>query len=349
MANTYNPIISKEDLPRWRLFQRRPVPEPGIAIVLSGDGQPLVTIETGERGLTNGELLWGKYNRLCKVDIGEHSLSFQCSLPCETDAFDFYAEVNLICSVKKPALIVQRNITDARQFLEPLIIDIMRRTSRKYKVEESGEAERTITRKVEEEVEDSGFKLNRFTLKLSLETETRERIRERKHIQETIVTEKAKIEGTIEIEKIKQELEIQRSQFEIERTKIRMDFYGPIIQAGNWQLLASQLASSPQDVALIMDMIKQQQLMDRNDKIQLLKILIETDSLEGTQLGDSGKRLLQELTGLSEQSLPALKPEFTNNANVEIVDKTENDINAEIVDKTENEIVDSTPDEFKRE
>ncbi|MEH1970476.1 hypothetical protein [Nostoc sp.] len=46
MANTYNPIVSKEAL-RWGLLQRRPVPEPGTALVFAGDGQPLLTITQG--------------------------------------------------------------------------------------------------------------------------------------------------------------------------------------------------------------------------------------------------------------------------------------------------------------
>ena len=35
MTDTYNPILSKEDIKRWGLLQKRPTPEPGIALVLS--------------------------------------------------------------------------------------------------------------------------------------------------------------------------------------------------------------------------------------------------------------------------------------------------------------------------
>lgn len=353
MADTYDPILSKEELGRWRLFQSRPVPEPGIALVLSGDGQPLVTLKAGDRGLTNGELLWGKYNRLYKVDIGEHSLSFQCKLPCETDAFDFHAEVKLTCSVSKPELIVQRNIRDVRQLLEPLIIEVMRRISRKYKVEESGEAERAISRKVEEEVDDAGFKLNRFALTLSLEQEARQRIREKKDIQEKVEIEKTKlqgnleleknkIQGDLELEKFKQQLEMQRLESEMELKKVRMAFYGPIIQSGNWQLLAAQLSSNPQDVIILREMmgrIREQQQIDRHDKMLLLSAALEKGDLEQWKVGEFAKHLLEELTGIPEKSFAALQSSPTQNAEL-ITDESE--------DKTSNSVPEE-PDEFKED
>ena len=68
MTSTYNPIISKEEIPRLRLFQPRPMPEPGIALVLFREGQPLVTLWPGDR-LTAGEVRWGNYKMIYKIDI----------------------------------------------------------------------------------------------------------------------------------------------------------------------------------------------------------------------------------------------------------------------------------------
>ncbi|MBC6479961.1 MAG: hypothetical protein GDA56_21435 [Hormoscilla sp. GM7CHS1pb] len=254
------------------------------------------------------------------------------------DAFDFHAEVKLICSVRQPALIVQRQITDVRQLLEPLIIDVMRRTSRNYKVEESGAAECAISRKVEEEVSDVGFKLNRFTLTLSLEEEARERIRKKKTIQEEAELKKTAIQVSIEVGALEQKEKMQREKFEMELKQQRMKFYGPIRESQNWQLLASLLTDSPQDIAVIMETIKQQQLIDRNDKMRTLQMLLEADALEGTQVVDVARNLLQELTGLPEQSRAELESGSTKNTEL-IAGETEDDP----------EDTSSIPEEFARD
>ncbi|MFB2891602.1 hypothetical protein ACE1CI_01530 [Aerosakkonemataceae cyanobacterium BLCC-F50] len=340
MSDTYNPILTKEELGRWRIFQQRPVPEPGTALVFFGEGQTLVSIIQGQKGLTGGEMFWGKYNLLYKVDMSEHPLSFRCDLPCKTDAFDFHAEVKFNCLVHDPEMIVRRNVTDVRKILEPLIIEVMRNMSREYEVEQSGIAEREIGDRVKKEVYDVGFQLNRFTLTLSLEQETRDRIREKKRIQETTELEKINIQGMLELEKEKQKLAMQREQFEIERMKLKIDFYGPIIQAGNWQLLTMQLIQRPEDVAVIAEAINQQKQIERDHQIKMLKMLLDADALEGSQIGEVGKRLLQGLIGLTEQSTPALESRILNNSEslkVSEIEKTDNGTSSSEV-----------PEEFRR-
>ena len=88
MTNSFNPILGKEDIPRLRLFRPRPTPEPGVALFFFQPGQPLVTLWPGQR-LTAGEVSWGNFKAIYKVDVTERALQFNCTLPCESDAFDF--------------------------------------------------------------------------------------------------------------------------------------------------------------------------------------------------------------------------------------------------------------------
>lgn len=270
MADTYNPIIGKEPVPRLRLFQPRPTPEPGIALVLFREGHPLVILWPGDR-LTAGEVSWGNYKILYKVDITEHSFDFDCTLPCKSDAFDFHAGVQVTCAVDDPAVIVARNVTDARAVLEPLIISAMRSISRDYDVEKSGAAERAITQAVESAAYNVGLKIYRFMVKLSLEEEARANIRKRR-----------------------------LDNWEIERTKLKMDFYLPLIQGEHWALLAVHLANHPEDVATVAKMVRDQREADMDRKVKLLEKMLAEGVVDGFQIFPEGavpslRRLIEEI------------------------------------------------------
>ncbi len=281
MTDTYNLIIAKEEIPRLRLFKPRPTPEPGVALVLFREGHPLVTLWPGDR-LTAGEVRWGNYKIIYKVDVTEHSFGFDCTLPCESDAFDFQAGAQVTCSVDDPAIIVERNITDARVALEPLIIGTMRSISREYDVEESAAAERAIAEAVEREAYNVGLKLNRFVVKLSLEEDARAHIRKLRQI-----------ERDKERERKEAELERQRDELEMERMRMKMGFYSPLIKEGQWQLLALQLTNHPEDVAAVAQMLSQQRQAEMDRQLKTLKIMLEEDALEGFQVEEAGKRVLQ--------------------------------------------------------
>lgn len=292
MSGTNNLIIGKES-PRLRLFHPRPVPEPGTALVLYREGQPLITLWPGDR-LTSGEVAWGNYRSIYKVDITEHSFSFNCTLPCRGEAFEFHAQVNVTYSVENPSLVVERNITDARAVLEPLIINTMRNISRRYEVEQSAEAEKAIIESVREESKKygTGLKLVRFVVELSLEEDAR------KHRRQVRQIKRAK-----EIERAQAELERQRIMLEKERTQMKMDFYGPLIREGQWQLLALYLANHPDDVATIEQIIRQHRQAEIENQLRALKIMLEEDAIEGWQVEavegwqteEIGKRLLRRL------------------------------------------------------
>ncbi len=281
MAETYNPILGREEISGLRLFQPRPKPEPGIALVLFKEGQPLVTLRLGDR-LTAGEVRWGGYKTVYKIDVTEHSFHFNCNLPCSSDAFDFLAEAKVTYAVDDPAMIVKNNTTDARSVLEPLITDTMRSISRDYDVEQSAAAERAIIDAVKNEAYDVGFNLNRFVVKLRLEDDARTHIRSLKQI-----------DRDKEREKKAAELTLQRDQLELERQKMKLAFYGPLIEKGQWQLLALQLSNNPEDVATVADMLRQQRQGEADRQLAALKIMLQEGALEGFQLEDAGKRVLQ--------------------------------------------------------
>jgi hypothetical protein len=279
MAENYNPIIGREEISGLRLFQSRPKPEPGIALVLFKEGQPLVTLWPGDR-LTAGEVRWGGYKAVYRVDVTEHTFDFNCTLPCRGDAFDFLAEVRVTYIVSDPGVIVKRNTTDARDVLKSSILETMRRISRKFDVDESDTAETAIIEAIKNENYDVGFKVNRFVAELSLEKEERDYIRKQRDIKRS------------------EDLEGQSLKKKIKLTKMKMDFYGPLIEKGDWQMLVLRLSESPEDVASVMQvmqMMSQQRQAETHRQLEIMKIMLEGGALEGFQLEETGKRVLKSL------------------------------------------------------
>jgi hypothetical protein len=283
MVNTYNPILGKETFPRIRIFQPHPMPEPGVALVLYREGQNLVILRPGDR-LTAGETRWGDYKTLYKVDVTEHAISITTTLPCNSDAFEFHADVQLTCCVDNPKTIIERNVTDAREVLEPLIMKTMRNISRNFEVEDSAAAENALIDYVLKAAVtyDVGLKINRFVVKLSLEADAREHLRKLRQIER----EKEREKKTAELDKLKDELVIERKKF-------KMEFYAPLIREGHWQLLALQLSDHPEDIAAVAQMLSQQRQADMENQLKALKIMLEEDVIEGFQIEDAGKRVLQ--------------------------------------------------------
>lgn len=280
MADIFNPILAKEELPRLRLFRPRPTPEPGVALVFFQPGQRLFALWPGQQ-LTAGEVSWGNYKTLYKVDVTEHSLRFDCVLPCYSDAFDFQASIQATIAVNDPAKIVERNVTDAIGALKPLLIGVMRRISRRHDVDDSAEAEREITEAVLSAKYDVGLALKRFVIELSLEQDARAHIRSLRQIARSL-----------EREKEEAALHEQRQAQELERIRARMDFYGPFIEQGQWQMLALHLSNHPEDVQGVLQHLRQQHQTERDHQLQALKIMLDEDAIEGFQIEEASKRVL---------------------------------------------------------
>ncbi|MCB8952422.1 MAG: hypothetical protein H6650_10450 [Ardenticatenales bacterium] len=291
--SSYKPILSEENSPGWNLFQSVPSPEPGVALVLYREGHSLTTLLPGSR-LTAGEIRWGKYRKIYRVDVSTHTFSFNTTLPCQSDAFNFNASAQVTCSVNDPALIVTHRVTDAEAVLTDLIIKTMRDISRQFDVERSKDAEQAIDRVLESQTYDIGIVLHRVIVRLTLEEDARTYIRRlRQYDRDAVLVER------------EAQLQQQKDELEQKYLKSKMSFYGPLIEQGQWQLLALQLANNPNDVPAIIQMIDSQRQLEMKQQLEVLKFMLEEDVLDGFQLESVGKRALQKLVdGLGVNFLP---------------------------------------------
>jgi hypothetical protein len=142
-TETYNPILSKEALPRRRFGTPALRPDTGVALVLFRRGVRATVIWPGDR-LTLGENLWGGYTDVYKVDVATHRVAFEHPLPCQGDTHAFPAAFRMTCSVADPVAIVDRQIHDAADVLKAMIDHRVRNLSRRFQLDQVADAERAI-------------------------------------------------------------------------------------------------------------------------------------------------------------------------------------------------------------
>ncbi len=120
--------------------------------------------------------------------------------------------------------------------------------------------------------------------------------------------ERAKVarEGALRLQRAEIEAEVQRhesrlrAEIEIERLGMYTQLYAPLIEQGDWGLLALQLAQSsdPDAIAKVVRMVREQRDADLDRQLATLKLLLEQDALEGAQIAQiasEGKQVLERL------------------------------------------------------
>lgn len=286
-----NPILGKEEFPKISFFKPKPSSEPGVALVLYRDNGSSMALQPGHT-LTSGDIAWGNYKGFYRVDVAEHNFYFQVSLPCERDAFSFEANVDVTYYIAHPNIIVDRQIKDPEAVIKTHLIEVMRTISRKYTTKDSEKAEKAINREFGSGMLVSGIAATKIISDLRLDAKAQEHLRQLEEIDNEKIRQKAE-----------HDLNLMRDQFEIERQKMKMEFYTPLIQQGQWQLLALHLAQNPGDVATIANLINQQRKIDFDNQLSALKAFLDGDVIEGFQVEGVAKQVLQRLVdnlGVSE-------------------------------------------------
>lgn len=278
-----NPILSKEQFPALSLFKPRPTGEPGVALVLYRDGGTSIALSPGQK-LTASDIAWGNYKGYYRIDVAEHRYTFQVSVPCDKDAFNFQAEVNVTYRIDDPKDIVDKQVQDTEIILKTEIVRRIRSISRRYNAKQSEAAEDSINEILSKGLKASGILASKISVDLQLEDASKQHLRDLQTIDDN------------KVRQIKEhELLTLNDKLDIERQKIKMEFYGPLIKEGQWQMLAFQLSKNPNDVATIINAISNQRQLEFNQQLQMLKAMLDGDVIEGWQMEDISKQVLHRL------------------------------------------------------
>ncbi|MFD3723979.1 hypothetical protein [Streptomyces sp. NPDC058671] len=140
-AQTYDPVTSYEELPKWRLTSPVRPPQPGRALVLVRDSGPSLTIRSGEEIPSSR---FGAYSGMFTVDMTEHRLVLDIPLLSRDPTFSFRSRVDLVCRVADPAQVVSRGIRDMSATLFDYLRKTLREVARDYDIAEFHQAERAL-------------------------------------------------------------------------------------------------------------------------------------------------------------------------------------------------------------
>ncbi|MEU2117180.1 hypothetical protein ABZ567_16345 [Streptomyces sp. NPDC016459] len=140
-AQTYDPVTSYEELPKWRLTSPVRPPRPGRALVLVRDSGPSLTIRSGEEIPSSR---FGAYSGMFTVDMTEHRLVLDIPLLSRDPTFSFRSRVDLVCRVADPAQVVSRGIRDMSATLFDYLRKTLREVARDYDIAEFHQAERAL-------------------------------------------------------------------------------------------------------------------------------------------------------------------------------------------------------------
>lgn len=149
MELTYDPVLDRQPVPRWRLVNPLRPPAPGRALVLVPDKGAALTVLPGEE---IPAARFGSYQSVYTVDLSEHRLILDIPLLSRDATFSFRSRVDVVCRVAEPAEIVARGIRDMSGALYGHLRKMLREVAREYDIAEFHEAERALNASV------SGFR-----------------------------------------------------------------------------------------------------------------------------------------------------------------------------------------------
>ncbi|MEO0408908.1 MAG: hypothetical protein AAF289_16315, partial [Cyanobacteria bacterium P01_A01_bin.135] len=316
MVETYQPILTKEDVRTRSLLRRRLVPEGSEVIVLYRDGQAPLVIKPADKIPPRADLLFGNYRWLYKVNVGHHIWRFSLQLRSRTAAFKFQAEVTLSCCVDDPVTVIERfsGQTDVCQLLQSRVFELMEAVSSAYDIHDDSSAAAALRDRFEHPIGETGFVLELVSLQLTSEDPITELLRERTLIQltsrkqvtlmgETANLERTSLEQSIEMEQVRGRLDEVRQQ----RLERKVQLYAKLLETDSLGLLALQLAQNPDDITAVSHLLAQQPHTELQQKLNLLKAVTEENGADGKPLDDAEKQVIQRLVGLAEAARPALR------------------------------------------
>ncbi|GAB7102750.1 hypothetical protein JCM4814A_10640 [Streptomyces phaeofaciens JCM 4814] len=165
---TYDPILSSDDVPKWRLTDPLRPPAPDRALVLVRDSGPSLTVRSGEEIPSSR---FGAYRSVFTVDMTEHRLVLDIDVPSRDHTFSFRSRVDLVCRVADPAKVVERGIRDMSGALYGYLRKTLRTVARDYDIAEFHEAEIALNSALTSFGGDDAVRLRNIQIELLVDEE----------------------------------------------------------------------------------------------------------------------------------------------------------------------------------
>ncbi|OIJ85893.1 hypothetical protein BIV25_42355 [Streptomyces sp. MUSC 14] len=165
---TYDPVLSSDDVPKWRLVNPLRPPAPGRALVLVPGSGPALTIRSGEE---IPSARFGSYRSVFTVDMTEHRLILDIPLLSRDPTFSFRSRVDLVCRVADPAQVVTRGIRDMSGALYGHLRKRLQSVAREHDIAEFHETEMALNAALAPFGGDDAIRLRNIQIELLVDEE----------------------------------------------------------------------------------------------------------------------------------------------------------------------------------
>ncbi|AHI01026.1 hypothetical protein [Kutzneria albida] len=251
----YTPILSDRPVGRLELLVGMPPVSSRVARVFVLDSGELVEHSVRHQPTTR-ELLRHRFRTLYEVDLAKHVTQIEAELPSKGDMFAFRATIDLIWCVREACKVVRDGITDIREAVTPLLLARLRGVTRNYGIGESEAAEAAANEALGDRTLGTEFGLAvRAFVRLTMDAPSLEQA----------------------------------------ETNRRVAHFHAIINSGDFNQFALQLAIRPDDIGSVVTSLFNGRDSHRKALFDFVTRLLESGALDRWQVDDHVRTSLQWL------------------------------------------------------
>lgn len=282
----FRPFIAEHPT-QWMVLLPRSRAGIATVVVTRTSGPSLLG---GDRGPHRWSLFWRR-GSLYEIDLGLYHTAFEVELPSQVDLFSFRAHVAVEWRVCDAVRVVKDHVWDVREALRPALVALLAQDTRMFRVDQVYEAERAVAAALHgnDIGEDYGLK-TRLRVRLSADPGAAAHAAARRALQQKI-----EIEGL--------QFDHRRLQEANEETVVRsrMRLYREIIEAGDVDQFALQLARNPEEVAAVVRMVREVRQEDHRQVTSFLTSLLESGAIDRWEVKDTVQTALEWLQESSDR------------------------------------------------
>jgi hypothetical protein len=241
-----------------------------------------------------------------EVDLGLHRTVIEEDLPSKDHAGAFHALINVQWRVFDPSAVVRHQVLDIKETLSANLLRRARGIAREFSIGEITAAEDKINDQLGgvaidvtasagiEQAMLEATDLGCLGAEYGLWTRVITHLALDKEATQHNTT-MMRLNWAIEEEKAEQDLRLLQNQNQQKIMTERIRVYREIVEADDIERFALQLASNPDDIPAIMEIMREDQLQSRHDTIDFISRMVDSRVVERWEVSDEVKQALEWL------------------------------------------------------
>jgi hypothetical protein len=241
-----------------------------------------------------------------EVDLGLNSTALPAVLPSREEGCSFHANFTIYWRVFDPSAIVRHHVSNIRDTLGPALLRLARPITRTFNTDQVHAAEDEVNYqlggvKIDVSRPDSIQQARREATDLGClgaEYGLWTRVVAELGLDERAAAHKEKmtrLKWALEEEKAEHDLRFIRHQNEHQIMDARMEIYRKIMAADDSERFALRLASNPQDIEAVTEILREDHLHHRRDTIEFISRMVDTGIIERWEVSDEVREALNWL------------------------------------------------------